>query len=71
MLKMNYGTRLPKGKIFIVFRNAEKIRFILDNCYVFFQNQKCIGKGTFIGVVQDFQIDEIKDPSPQTAGVFW
>jgi len=41
---MNYGTRLPKGKIFIVFRNAEKIRFILDNCYVFFQNQKCIGK---------------------------
>lgn len=67
---MNYGTRLPKGKIFIVFRNAEKIRFILDNCYVFFQNQKCIGKGTFIGVVQDFQIDEIKDPSPRLLECF-
>ena len=67
---MNYGTRLPEGKIFIVFRNAEKIRFILDNCYVFFQNQKCIGKGTLIGVVQDFQIDEIKDPSPRLLECF-
>ena len=69
-VKDELRTRLPKGKIFIVFRNAEKIRFILDNCYVFFQNQKCIGKGTLIGVVQDFQIDEIKDLSPRLLECF-
>jgi len=52
------------------FPKRRKNPFYSRQLLCIFSKSKMHWKGTFIGVVQDFQIDEIKDPSPRLLECF-